>query len=1181
MSDDSRIEDILARLVSEKAEGREPSIASVLAANPDLAGPLQARWTVLQLLDRLAEGGPPAAPGLEALSQTGRPLRPVTLADPSGDDAVPLAVPTRLSDRWGRYAVLGEIARGGVGVVLKARDPDLGRDVALKVLRHEHAANRDALQRFVEEAQIGGQLQHPGIVPVYDFGLGSEGQPYFAMKLVKGRTLAQLLAGREPLASTRPALLSVFQAVCQTIAYAHDRGIVHRDLKPSNVMVGAFGEVQVVDWGMSKILARGGAADDAGAVEVTHPVVRTVRSSTGSAPSVVGSVLGTPQYMPPEQARGELDRIDERADVFALGAILCEILTGRPPYVGTEAEILAQAAHGALEPAVARVRSCGGDAQLVSLCVSCLAGSPTDRPRTAGVVAAQVSAYLAALEDRARRAEADAAEARIRTIAERRARRLTLALSAAVLALVLVGGGGWIWTASQRRSRADGVERQVERALADATRLRGQAEAAGAAEALPLWREALATARRAEAVAASVDADQATRERVVAATSEMTEAQHRAEAAAEQRRRDDAAAERLDVIRVRFGETWDMRAKVADYAKAFQEYLGGDVDALGTEEAASRIHTSRIRERLILGLMDWMAARQTVDSGPTILPELIARVDTDPWRAKARKAAGSPAALRDLAAQSDLDARNVLELLWLAEVLAGGGDIDRAMAMHLETWRRHPGDFWACFEFATRSQYASPPRLQEATRYYTAALAIRPRSVAVHQNMGNLCLEDGRIEDAIREFRSAIRIDPKFAFAHVGLSNALVDNGDLGGAISALREAIRLDPALAAAHNNLAQLLSLTGDLPASLAEALEAVRLAPSWAVAHGSLGAARLESGDLDGAISAFREALRLDPTIAQAHNGLGVTLQHKGDLEGAAFEFREAIRLDPRLPRPHVNLGTTLHQKGDRQAAVAAYREAIRLDPRDAEAHAGLGQVFQNSGDLDGAIAEFREAMRLDPTVALTYWNLAQALKGRGRLRESLEALERLTTLSSQGDLLATRARQAQEVETVRRLIAAADRLPAFARGEAKPTTAQDAFDMAVAGYCTQAYAAASRAWQQAFALMPSSLANIQESHRYNAACSAALAGAGRGTDVATLDDEDLARWRRQALEWLRADLDAWRKVADTKVVRATLDHWKVDPDLAGIRDEAELAQLPAEEREALMALWRDVDQTIGVR
>jgi serine/threonine protein kinase len=295
----------------------------------------------------------------------------------------------------GRFLLQGEITRGGMGAILKGRDLDLGRDLAIKVLLEAHQGNPDVVRRFIEEAQIGGQLQHPGLVAVYELGTFADQRPYFAMKLVKGRTLASLLQERTNLAQDHSRFLGIFEQVCQTMAYAHARGVIHRDLKPSNVMVGSFGEVQVMDWGLARVLPQGGIADEARTPPVDETVIQTVRSgSAGSArESQAGSVLGTPSYMAPEQARGELERIDERADVFGLGAILCEILTGRPPFTGTTREaIRQQAAREELDEPFARLDDCEAEVDLIALAKACLAAEPEQRLRNAGEVSRRMTA---------------------------------------------------------------------------------------------------------------------------------------------------------------------------------------------------------------------------------------------------------------------------------------------------------------------------------------------------------------------------------------------------------------------------------------------------------------------------------------------------------------------------------------------------------------------------------------------------------------------------------------------------------------------------------------------------------------------------------------------------------------------------------------------------------------------
>jgi hypothetical protein len=458
-------------------------------------------------------------------------------------DAGPLAtpVPARGRSGTGRYEIAGEIARGGIGVVLKGRDADLGREVAIKTLRTEYASRPAMVRRLVEEAQIGGQLQHPGVLPVYEMGLDANLRPYFTMKLVRGRTLAALLhdhddhtrAGQE-----RHRFLAVFEQICQTMAYAHARGVIHRDLKPSNVMVGAFGEVQVVDWGLAKVLARSAAADApaAGAPqrEPGEGEVATVRNSEPGPQSVAGSVLGTPAYMAPEQARGQVENLDERCDVFALGAILYEILTLRPPYVGTGPEALRQAAEGRIEDAFTYLETCEAEGELVRITRTCLATAREERPRDAGIVARAVSAYLAEAEDRARRAQVEAATVRARADAERRARRLTTAVGVLALIAVLIGSSISL-RAERQRAAAEHQRVEVERArvarLQAALRLFASLEGKGnwlliQAKAAPAdtavrWAEALALCRQAVEQAAAIETDEATRRRSRALAAEL------------------------------------------------------------------------------------------------------------------------------------------------------------------------------------------------------------------------------------------------------------------------------------------------------------------------------------------------------------------------------------------------------------------------------------------------------------------------------------------------------------------------------------------------------------------------------------------------------------------------------------------------------------------------------------
>lgn len=309
-------------------------------------------------------------------------------------------------DGIGRFLVLAEIARGGMGVILRAHDVKLNRRVALKVLLHEHADESLLKQRFVEEAQIMGDLQHPGVVPIFEAGELGDGRPFFAMKLVEGDSLTDLLDRRSSPQHDLPQFLRTLERVCQTIAFAHTRGVIHRDLKPLNVMVGVYGEVLVMDWGLSKRLANPREHDDSASDQplpradgLTMPPMTTPQTQAESDDSGdktrTGSVLGTPSYLSPEQARGHSESCDERVDVFGLGAILCEILTGKPPYWDADPRsVLAQAIAANLGPARERLAHCGANRELVALATWCLAPECDDRPKNAGIVAEILARYL-------------------------------------------------------------------------------------------------------------------------------------------------------------------------------------------------------------------------------------------------------------------------------------------------------------------------------------------------------------------------------------------------------------------------------------------------------------------------------------------------------------------------------------------------------------------------------------------------------------------------------------------------------------------------------------------------------------------------------------------------------------------------------------------------------------------
>ncbi|MBX3472298.1 MAG: serine/threonine protein kinase, partial [Planctomycetes bacterium] len=362
--------------------------------------------------------------------------RAVAAGRPAWDVAVEVgALPRVASAPPGapRLEVTGELGRGGMGRVLRARDPAIGREVAKKVLLDPTEASPDARARFLHEARVTGQLEHPGIVPVYEVGQERSGEPYFVMKLVRGRSLAAVLEATraDPThdGGRLPVLLRQFLKVCEAVAYAHARGVLHRDLKPANVMVGDFGEVLVLDWGLARVRGQPDAAGGVG---------RLPAPGADHAQTQDGELLGTPDYMPPEQAEGRRDAVDERSDVYALGAILFELLTLRPPFVGTtQIHLLKQVLMDA--PPDPRAVAPAGRAvprELAAVALKALARDPAQRYAGAADLAAEVTRFL---DGRPVEALPVGVVGRALKWAARHA-ELTAALTGALVLLLLVGG---------------------------------------------------------------------------------------------------------------------------------------------------------------------------------------------------------------------------------------------------------------------------------------------------------------------------------------------------------------------------------------------------------------------------------------------------------------------------------------------------------------------------------------------------------------------------------------------------------------------------------------------------------------------------------------------------------------------------------------------------------------------
>jgi serine/threonine-protein kinase len=1091
---------------------------------------------------------------------------PATLPLAAGEGAPP-DLPTVTG-----YEILSELGRGAFGVVYKARQGPLRRVVALKMLKAGAGAFPEERVRLQTEAQALARLQHPHIVQVYEVG-EHDGRLYLALEYAAHGSLAERLGG-VPLPP--PAAARLAEALARAVQAAHAAGIVHRDLKPGNILLAGAGEPsagpadgapgaadplagcvpKVADFGLAKLLVGGDGT-----------LTRT------------GAVLGTPCYMAPEQAGGGVKAVGPAADVYALGAILYECLTGRPPFQGaTVYDTLEQVrqrepvAPRALQPKVPR--------DLETVCLKCLHKEPQRRYAGAQDLADDLRRFLDGRPVRAR--PVGPAERLARWVRRRPARAGVLALS---LLLVGAGTGGLLtyqqWQIEQARRGAE--QRQaVEAALAKADGLREQAR----------WREAQAVLDQARQLLGGAGPGDL-RQRLGAAEAQL------------------ALVSRLDTIR-QHRATWveghfldDPTTTARECAAAFREAGLGEVGD-DEETVAARVRASGVPGPLVAALDDWAFVAAEPASRAWLLG-VARRADPDPWRDRFRDPAvwGDRQALRALADEALRDGGAKLDEL-SPQVLAALGLLlyhkgADAVPLLRAAQHRYPSDFW--LNLALGAVLSNATHYEEAVGYCRVAVALRPGVAAAHCNLGVALHAKKDLDGAVAAYQKAVGIDPKLAPAHTGLGLALHAKKDLDGAIAAYQKAIGIDPKLTPAHINLGNALRDKGDLDGAIAEYQEATALDPRLAPTHYNLGLALYAKKDLDGAIAAYQKAVGIDPKLAPAHYNLGNALYEKKDLEGAVAAYRMAIDSDrsspaasrnertavaayrvaidsdPKLAAAHNNLGNALRAKGDRDGAIAAYRTAVEIDPKDAPAHNNLGTALCEKKDLAGAIAAYQRAIALDPDFPEAHCNLGQVLREQGRFAEALEELRRGHALGSRrpgwSHPSADWVRQAEQ------LVERDRKLAAVLAGQAEPADAAEWLTLAqLCGRYKRLHATAARFYAGAFAADPRLAADLGQQHRYNAACSAALAAAGQGEDAKRLPDKLRPMLRRQALAWLRDDLTAYAKLAERaepaarQPVREKMRHWQQDADLAPVRDQEALDRLPDDERQSWRQLWDDV-------
>jgi serine/threonine protein kinase/Tfp pilus assembly protein PilF len=783
------------------------------------------------------------------------------------------------------YEILEELGRGAVGVVYRARHLELNRLVALKIVLSGPHLSNISRQRFRQEAQAIARLRHPNIVQVYDFG-ESSGYPYVSLELIEGDNLARWLGG-----VPRPAAESarIVEVLAKAIGYAHSRGVIHRDLKPSNVLLGArkasFAEpsiadthtaqwfehdLKITDFGLAKI------APDSGGVE---------DSLTQS-----GMIMGTPAYIAPEQARGDTSGIGPAVDIYSLGAILYELLTGRPPFRGaTPMETLLQAAHQ--EPTSLVRLAPHAPRDLQTICLKCLEKNVANRYATAWELAADLERFrkhepiLARPLGRVQRA--------LRWV---RRKPVPAAVISGIFLLLMALGAG----AVSVKLKQAAMYRAEEENLREVDRLQSAGN----------WSQA--NSRLAQA-------------KVLLGTGAPVQLQSRIESL-DQNSRNYELLSRLDAIRLERaivvqGPLNNSQAD-HDYETTFRDtgLMNAGDDAA---TVAARISESSIRAALLAAMDDWAVCTDNGDRRARLM-EIARRVDPDVWRDRARDPVAwtNRGTLAELAKTAPLGEQSVQLLVALGNRLqATGGN---AVEFLTRVQQAHPADFWANYFLGSALTKKKSP---DAAGYFRAALAIRPDSAVVYDGLGSALRAVGRVDEAIEQYRRAIQLNPNYGWAYTSLGGALRAQGRLREAIEQYRRAVEIDPNYAWGHYVFANALRETCRLDEAIAHYHRAIEINPKLTQAYYDLGTALTYAGKLPEAIEQCEQALRINPNCGIAHYNIGLVLQIQGHLQESVEQFQSAIQVEPKLARAYEALGQSLIALDQFSAAEAATRHALQ--------------------------------------------------------------------------------------------------------------------------------------------------------------------------------------------------------------------------------------------------------------
>jgi tetratricopeptide (TPR) repeat protein/serine/threonine protein kinase len=885
----------------------------------------------------------------------------------------------------GPYKLLQQIGEGGMGTVFMAEQTQpVQRKVALKLIK-AGMDSRQVIARFEAERQALAMMDHVNIARVFDGGttapiadcrlqiaaLKSEtsnlqsaispGRPYFVMELVHGVPITKYCDDNHLTPRQR---LELFVPVCQAIQHAHQKGIIHRDIKPSNVMVTLYDGKpvpKVIDFGVAKATEQ----------KLTERTLFTQ----------YGTMVGTLEYMSPEQAEMSALGVDTRSDIYSLGVLLYELLTGSTPLThkrikeAAYAEILrlikeeepprpstrlsdsgealaSISAQRHMEPAKLAKLVRG---ELDWIVMKTLEKDRNRRYETANAFAADVQRYLS---DEPVQACPPSAGYRLRKLARRN--KTAFATTAVLVIAFLLVAGTLGWSVRNRSAREQEVaSNQAAREAALDDQVRQTLDEAETVLAQGKWSQATATVERADKLLAAAGRPELP-PRLLALQKDLAFAQ---------RLEDIYSNPKTEEF------VWGLEPDAA-YARAFAD-AGMDVTALSVVEAAERIRARSIRRELARALDFWSYMRQRAGNARPPdwkrLVEIAEAADPDPWRNRLRQArrGGDRKALETLAASANFAQLPAETVLLLANALYESGGKEQATALLRQACLHHPDDWYLSNWLGWWCQSAQPPRYDEAIRYYTACMVARPRNAYVLHGIAEGLTGKKAFAEAIAVLSRAIELKGDFWDARVRRAEAYLKLGEVDKAFADYSKAIELDPKNHRAWCSRSGVYIELGQFKKGLKDASEAIHLDPRCPYSWSCRGIAYAHLGEKDKAIADCSKAIELGPNNATAWSNRGMAYQELHQYDKALADLNKAIELGPNNATAWNNRGMAYQKLHQYDKALADLNKAIELDPNNASAWSNRGVAYQKLHQYDKALADLNKAIELDPK-SLAAWN-----------------------------------------------------------------------------------------------------------------------------------------------------------------------------------------------------------------